>query len=78
MGANYRGKVTADVLMGGLKAGPLLRGGFEEKVGETRKHEDLPRFGPFGEVKTYSCFYLLDVEFSITRVRNRCLCLERF
>ena len=77
MGANCRGKVTADALMGGLNAGPLLRGGFEEKIGETRRHEDLPRIGPFGEVKTYSYFYLLDVVFSITRVRNRYLCLER-
>ena len=72
-----RGKVTADVLMGGLNAGPLLRGGFEERVGEVTRHKSLPRFGPFDEVKTYSCFDLLDVEFSITRVRNRYLCLER-
>ena len=41
-----RGKVTADVLIGELSVGPLLRGGYEEVSRREHKTRDLPRFGP--------------------------------
>ena len=46
VGANYRGKVTTDVLIEGLNVGTLLRGGFEEVSRREHETRDLPRFRP--------------------------------
>src|ERR1041385_5660498 len=56
VGANCRGKVTADVRRVGLIVGPLLRGEFKEGVDIGTGLGELSRFGPDGAVKTYSCF----------------------
>ena len=61
MGVNCRGKVTADVLIGGLNVGTWLQGGFEEVSQRAQETRDLPRFRPLFvlEVKTYSCFSII-------------------
>ena len=46
VGANCRGKVTADVRRVELNMGPLLRGKYEERVDMDRRLGDLPRFSP--------------------------------
>ena len=73
-----RGKVTTDVLIGELRAGPLLQGAFRGESRSGGETQGFTQVRPLDEVKTYSCFSLLDVEFSITRVQNRYLCLKRF
>ena len=61
VGANCRGKVTADVLIVGHNMGTWLRGGFEEVSRREHETQDLPRFRPLFmlEVKTYSCFSIM-------------------
>ena len=46
VGANCRGKVMADVRRVGLDMGPLLRGGYEERVDMDKRLGGLPRFRP--------------------------------
>src|ERR1041385_2522708 len=59
VGANCHGKVTADVRGVGLILGPFLRGEFEERVDIDTGLGGLPRLGPDGAVKTYSCFLVI-------------------
>ena len=52
----YYGKVTADVLIGGVNVGTWLRGGFEEVIRREHETRYLPRFWPLFmlEINTYS------------------------
>lgn len=77
---NCHEKITTDVLIGELSAGPLLRVDMRrERVDLDEEHMDLSRFSPLDRVKTYFLpFLYYMVEISITRVLSRYLCLERF